>query len=162
MAQYNRHMYPTIICTTLHSCYSTIQCLYQVSLWHSTGVSDIMYNQFPTASWMLCYTFDLLNPNSKQFAYIHLRAISCNETLFTTSIGNIFSNRNNIQPTFTPRQLAEGKISSCLFFQFSHLSLVSSATIIFSTSTILLPDAALQHSLNDTPQPVSNTDPFTK
>ena len=77
-------------------------------------------------------TFDLLNPNSKQFAYIHLRAISCNETLFTTSIGNIFSNRNNIQPTFTPRQLAEGKISSCLFFQFSltYFSLCDSTYVI--------------------------------
>ena len=84
-------------------------------------------------------TFDLLTPNIIRFGYIHLRAISCNETLFTTSIGTIFNNRNNIQPTFTARQLVEGNISS-------------SATIIpiFSTSTILLPAVSSSTNISTT------------
>ena len=65
-------------------------------------------------------TFLFLGGTMDLFGYIHLRAISCNETLFNTSIDTIFNNANNIQPSFVPRQLVEGKLS------FTHFSLVFS------------------------------------
>ena len=52
-------------------------------------------------------TFDLLIPNSEKFGYVYLIAISCNKILFTTSIGSIFNNQNNIEPTFTSKSSAE-------------------------------------------------------
>ena len=85
------------------------------------------------------------------FGYIHLRAISCNETLFTTSIGNIFNNQNNIQPIFTARQSVESKILS-LPFSVSMTVPMSSATIvsIFSSSTILLSAVSSSTNLSTT------------
>ena len=65
-------------------------------------------------------TFLFLGGTMDLFGYIHLRAISCNETLFNTSIDTIFNNANNIQPSFVPRQLVGGKLS------FTHFSLVFS------------------------------------
>ena len=48
--------------------------------------------------------FLLVIPNNvEKSGYIHLRAISCNQTLFTTSLSTVFNNANNIQPSFTSR-----------------------------------------------------------
>ena len=59
-------------------------------------------------------TFELSVGSMEFFGYIHLRAISCNETLFTTSIGNVFNSQNNIQLTFTARQIVKGITNSSL------------------------------------------------
>ena len=49
-------------------------------------------------------TFMIVIPNyGEKPGYIHLRNISCNQTLFTASINTVFNNANNIQPSFTPR-----------------------------------------------------------
>ena len=49
-------------------------------------------------------SFLIVIPNNVETSgYIHLRSISCNQTLFTTSINTIFNNANNIQPSFTPK-----------------------------------------------------------
>ena len=50
--------------------------------------------------------------NVEKSGYIHLRSISCNQTLFTTSINTIFNNVNNIQPSFTSRSVEDYKTLS--------------------------------------------------
>ena len=87
------------------------------------------YEQIAQCRMDCLLTFELSVGSMELFGYIHLRAISCNETLFTTSIGNIFNNQNNIQPIFTARQSVESKILS-LPFSVSMTVPMSSATIV--------------------------------
>ena len=79
-----------------------------------------IYEQIMQCRMDCLLTFLFSGGSMDLFGYIHLRAISCNETLFNTSINTIFNNANNIQPSFVPRQLVEGKLS------FTHFSLVFS------------------------------------
>ena len=132
MAQYNRHMYPTIIWQ-----HCNVIVPYIVDQVRLTDSEHSVRHMYRPCNLDCLLTFDLLNPNSKQFAYIHLRAISCNETL-STSIGNIFSNRNNIQPTFTPRQLAEKILA--YFFSF----LLPISVSVYLCHLLLIPIFQLQ------------------
>ena len=53
-------------------------------------------------------SFLIVIPNNvEKPGYIHLRSISCNQTLFTTSMNTVFNNVNNIQPSFTPRYVKD-------------------------------------------------------
>ena len=87
--------------------------------------------------------------------YIHLRVISCNETLFNTSIDTIFNNANNIQPSFVPRQLVGGKIILYSFLSSFLLSILVSMTVPVSTTII-----PILSSSNIMPSAISSSSTF--
>ena len=66
---------------------------------------------------LLAFLFILPN-NVEKSGYIHMRSISCNQTLFTTNMSTVFNNVNNIQPSFTPRFVEDYNTLSgvCILF----------------------------------------------
>ena len=100
-------------------------------------------------------TFLISSGSMDLFGYIHLRAISCNETLFNTSINTIFNNANNIQPSFVPRQLVKGKIILYSFLSSFLLSILVSMTVPVSTTII-----PILSSSNILPSAISSSSTF--
>ena len=93
-----------------------------------------IYEQIMQCRMDCLLTFLFSGGNMDLLGYIHLRAISCNETLFNTSIDTIFNNANNIQPSFVPRQLVRGKIILYSFLSSFLLSVLVSVTVPVSTT----------------------------
>ena len=59
-------------------------------------------------------SFSLLIPTARsKLGYIYLRGISCNQTVFNSSLSAVFNNPENVQPTFITARSAKDT-STCM------------------------------------------------